>query len=92
MDCWLLCQLHALICVKPLYMLGLLLVIISLVPRFYLTAVETIDFPPQLQDKIWEWPGNEARQAHTLGGFRLWSIYWEQEPPPPIPISAYGLG
>ena len=35
-------------------------VLSSLVPR-PLTAVEKIDFSPQLRDKIYEWPGNEAR-------------------------------
>ena len=31
--------------------------------RFYLAAVEKIDFSPRLCDKIWECPGNEARDC-----------------------------
>ena len=35
-------------------------------PRFYLAAVENIDYSPQLRDKIWEWPGNEASMFIVL--------------------------
>ena len=32
-----------------------------LVPRpLHLAVMEKNDFSPQLRDKIWEWPGNEA--------------------------------
>jgi len=31
-------------------------------PRFYIaTAEKKTDFSPQLRDKIWKWPRNEAR-------------------------------
>ena len=35
-------------------------------PRFYLAAVEKIDFSPWLWDKVWEWPGNEARDCSLM--------------------------
>ena len=32
-------------------------------PRFYLTVS---DFPPQLQNKIWEWPGNKTTHYKSV--------------------------